>query len=107
VTGTVEAWVPGGAQGLSTLLFGSQLTLADAAHAVKRLAGPAHDVEGVGDDLSVWELCPHRVAERVIEIDADHRDAVALGLAQGAQVALHDSPGAPVEHLVHAPSIEV
>jgi hypothetical protein len=61
----------------------------------------------IDDDPRVRELGADRLAVRLVGIDRDHLDRPPRVRRERAQVALDAAAAAPVEHLHHAPAIQI
>jgi hypothetical protein len=83
------------------------LALALAPDGVERGVRAAHEVEVVDHDPRPRKHRPDRLAVGLVGIDRDHLDRTAVRLRERAQVALHAPAAATVEHLHHAPAVEI
>jgi hypothetical protein len=83
------------------------LALAFAADRVQRGVGAADEMEVIADDPSMRQLGADRLSVGVVGIDRDDLDRRPLARGQGTEVALNAAATASVEHLDHAPAIEI
>ena len=82
-------------------------SLSFAANGVQRGVGAADQVEVVDDDPGVRQFGADRLPVGVVGVDRDDLDRAPCVFGQRAQVALDAAPAAPVEHLDHAPAVEI
>jgi hypothetical protein len=109
VAGAEELLPPAFLARLASLLAAARrrLTLALTTDGVERLVRAADEVERVADDLRLRQLLAYGLPVGVVGIDRDRPDRLTLRRGQRAQIALHDAPAAPFEHLDDATVVRV